>query len=715
MTSNEQGPSGVQALFAPRSIALVGASGRPDTIPGRLLSFLLQGGFTGPIFPVNPRYEELGGQRCYPSLRAIGEPVDLVLVMVPAAMAGDVIDECGEVSAGVAVLFGSGFSETGQEGAAAEADLLERARRAGVRLLGPNCQGVISGAVGVLASFTPAIGDDPAAPGPVAYVGQSGALGGSFLDKAKERHLPVGTWVSTGNQVDLTAVELATGLVERDDVEVIALYLEDVGDGAAFVELARAARRRGKDLVVIRSGSSEVGRRAIQSHTGSMVSSHAVFEVIAHAEGVVIASDIDEMLDRVMVLLSGQRPQGRRVGIVSSSGGAGILVADQLSALGFVIPPLTDALQERLSEYVPAYGATRNPVDVTAQLFVSKSEDDRFGPKFRALCDHVAASDEIDVVIIVLTMLVGEPGLEMAEALDGLQEEFGKPVYVVWIASTSSTDLGRRRLAEERIPVFDNVPSLAASLGELARLEDAVHSELEPPPLRDDLPGPEQVRELLADPSGPMRLLDAWGVPQPSWRVAADVAGAEAAAAELTGPLVVKVLASGLAHKSDIGAVRLGVEAGDVGEVCTRMLERFDAAGTGQPFEGFLLQQMAGPGRELLIAVRRDDPSFPPVLTVGFGGIATEVYADVVTAPLPLAEGAARHMLSQLAGAPLLGAFRGREPGDVDVLVATIDAVSAGFLAAGDALDEIEVNPVIVHDVGGGVSAVDCLVVAATD
>lgn len=705
------GARGVEALLTPRSVALVGASGRPDTIPGRLLNFLVQGGFPGPIYPVNPRYEELGGLRCYPSLSAIGEQVDLVLVMVPAALAGDVIDECGVVGAGAAVLFGSGFSETGDAGALAEAELLERARRVGVRLLGPNCQGVISGSAGLLGSFTPAIGDQPPAPGPVAYVGQSGALGGSFLDKARERHLPVGTWVSTGNQVDLTAVELARGLVDHDDVRVLALYLEDVGDGAAFIDLARAARRAGKDVVVIRSGASEVGRRAIQSHTGSMVSSHAVFEVIARAEGVTLAHDIDEMLDRVTALLSSQRPRGRNVGIVTSSGGAGILVADHLSANGFAIPAFGEQLQATLAGYVPDFGATRNPVDVTAQLFASKGEDDRFGPKFRALCDHVAAADEVDVVVIVLTMLVGEPGREMAEALEGLQESVGKPVYVVWIASTSSTDLGRIELARERVPVFDNVPAFADTLAEILERQEAVLSQLDAPEAVED--GKDDAAELVRLPDGPFRLLDAWGVSQPDWRVVADAGRARAAVQEIGSPVAVKLLATGLAHKTELGVVHLGAGPDDVTEVCEELERRFVAADTGMEFEGFLLQRMAGPGRELLLAVRRDDPSFPPVLTVGFGGVATEVYADVVSAPLPLAPGAARHLVGRLRGAALLGAFRGGPAADVDALVDAIERLGRGFLANAGDLEEIELNPVIVHDAGDGVSAVDCLMVPA--
>lgn len=705
----------LDALLAPSSVALVGASGRADTLPGRLLHYLVQGGFAGPIYPVNPRYSELGGQRCHPSLIAIGEPVELVLIMVPGGVAAEVIDECGEVGARVAVLFGSGFSETGDDGAVAEAELVTRARRAGVRLLGPNCQGVISGAAGLLASFTPAIGEGPPRPGPVAYVGQSGALGGSFLDKAKERRLPVGSWISTGNQADISAIELATTMMAAPDVQVVALYLEDVGDGTKFIELARRARENGKELVVVRSGFSEVGRRAIQSHTGAMVSPHRVFELVARAQGVYTATDIDEMLDLTVALLSSQRPKGRSVGIVSSSGGAGILVADQLSERGFTVPELDSALQDRLRSYVPSYGSTQNPVDVTAQLFTSKGDDDSFGPSFRALCEHVGSSEGIDTLVIVLTMLVGAPGLEMAEALDGLQEQLGKPVVVVWLASMASSELGRARLAQEHVPVFDNVPSLANTMKALVAHQAVIPSPPEVSAVTEwvdrSLLGADELSAVTDDPAAGLHLLDRWGITQPKWAVATDAETAKRAAIELDGPVAVKLLAKGLAHKTELGAVQLHVEIDDVVDTCSMMRSRLDKAGGGDSLQGFLLQRMSAPGLELLLSVRREAPTFPPVLTVGFGGVTAELYADLASVPLPLPAGGAERLLQRLKGAPLLGSFRGGPPSDIKTLVDTIEKLAEAYLAAEGIVEEIEINPVIVHERGAGVSAVDCLVV----
>lgn len=713
----------LDVLLEPRSIALVGASGRPDSLPGKLLGYLLQGGFDGPIYPVNPRYDELAGLQVYPSLLDIGQSVDLVLVMVPGALAAQVVDQCGEIGAAVAVLFGSGFGETGVAGVAAEADLVARARRAGVRLLGPNCQGVISGVAGLLASFTPAIDDGPPPQGPIAYVGQSGALGGSFLDKARERHLPVGTWVSTGNQADITAVELATAVVAREDVQTVALYLEDVGDGAAFVRLAREARRRGKDLVVVRSGASEVGRRAIRSHTGAMVSPHRVFETVARAEGVLTAGDIDEMLDLVAGLLSDQRPRGSSVGIVTSSGGAGILVVDQLSAQGFTVPELGAQLQSTLQTFVPDYGATQNPVDVTAQLFASKGNGDRFGPAFRRLCEHVAGADEIDVLVIVLTMLIGAPGLEMAEALDGLQEQVKKPVVVVWLTSAASSDLGRRRLAEENVPVFGTVSGAATALAALhARYGDAASArDHRPGTGSDDGPRQELASEAadtgagLGDlrgraDAGP-RMLDRWGIAQPAWCLAADDDEAAAAAGPVGGPLAVKLVAEGLDHKTELGGVALDVSVEAVRDACVAMRERVARAAGGPAVQGFQLQAMASPGLELLLAVRQEDPTFPPILTVGFGGVATEIYADVASAPLPLGPRDAERMLRELRAHPLLDGFRGQPRRDVPALIEAMQRLAAGYARAEGALEEVEINPIIVHDEGAGVSAVDVVAV----
>lgn len=703
----------LKVLLNPSSVALVGASRSPGSLSGMLLSNLLEGGFIGAVYPVNPKYSELSGVRCYRSLRQIPEPVDLVLVMLPGHAVGDVIDECGEIGAGVVVLFGSGFGEVGEEGAKAEAELVTRARRAGVRLLGPNCQGVVISKSRLLASFTPAIRERTPRPGPVAYVGQSGALGGTFLDKAGERHVPVGRWVSTGNQADLTTIEVAKAVLAQDDISVVSLYVEDVEDGRGFIDLARNARDLGKEVIVVRSGQSEVGRRAIRSHTGAMVSPHVAFEVVARAEGLYLAHDIDEMLDLVVALLPTQRPRGSAVGIVSSSGGGGILVAERFTEHGFSIPEFDENLQHELRKTVPPFGSTLNPVDVTAQLFSVKDDEDSFGPRFRELCSTVAASEQVDILVIVLTMLIGDLGVEMAEALDGLQSNVNKPVFVVWLASANSTVRGRQQLAHQDIPVYLDIMSAARAIRALIehhatrRTSDGSITSTASPRASELT---SRILGLATNPAGSYELLDLWNIPQPAWAIASDVSLVKQIAVDLGGPFALKILAKGIQHKSEVGGVMLDVDEDQVVACCQSVTRELTDRGVLDSLQGFLIQRMAPEGLELLVSVRDAHPNYPPLLTVGVGGIATELYADIATAPLPISRSGIEDLLSTLRGSPLLGWFRGQQPKDVRSLITMIQMLTDRFFDAQDLLTEVEINPVVVHVEGAGVSAVDCLV-----
>lgn len=494
---------GLDRLFHPKSVAIVGASGRVDNPFARPLHYLRRYGFAGDVFPVNPNYEELAGLPCYPSLDEVPAPVDLVLSMVPAANTIDLVRECGRLGVGAIVVFASGFAESGEEGRARQDELAAVAAQCGVRVIGPNCQGLVYVPNNLVATFTAAAGPGlPVASG-IAYVGQSGAVGGSILDLARETGMGLSAWVSTGNQADTDLVEVGAHLIEDPEIQVLMLYLESVTDGAAYERLARRARRLGKHLVVLRSGRSTSGRRAVASHTGAMLPPDIGFDLVSVQEGAVIVDDVDELLRIAFALRAVPLPQGKRVAIVTTSGGAGSLAADQLEGRGMVIGELSEPTQRELASLIPDFGATANPVDVTAQLF-SRGEH-----AFRDVCLAVGRDRDVDTIVILLTMVVGDAGTRLATDIAELADMLGKPVLVTWLAGEQQTVEGRRVYRDHGLPVYASVGDAAHTAAALARRARA--GDGSGAPRGDHGAQLIDVDRLAAAITGPLR---------PSWRSA---------------------------------------------------------------------------------------------------------------------------------------------------------------------------------------------------
>jgi acyl-CoA synthetase (NDP forming) len=686
----------LKRMLRPRTVALVGVSGRSDSLLARPLRYLREQGFAGEIYPVNPRYSELDGRRCYASLAELPAPVDLVLVMVPAAQVPGVVREAGAVGAAAAIVFASGFAETGPDGAVLQEQLRQAARESGVRVLGPNCQGLIHASTGLFATFTQAADRRMSQPSGVAYVGQSGAVGGSILDLAAEMGLGLSAWVSTGNQADLDLVEVASVLVDDDDVNVLMLYVEAMTDGAAYRALAEKARAAGKPLVVLRAGRSQAGRRAVASHTGAMLADDTAFVLTSRRHGVYLAEDVDDLLNAAAALRAGGPPNGRRVAVVTTSGGAGGLAADRFEDNDLQLPELSAATQDALAPLIPAFGALANPVDVTAQLF--NQGDHAFGE----VCRIVADDPEVDVVAVLLTMVTGAQGAALAEDLVKTAAALDKPLFVVWLAGRQLTVDARQVFADAGVPVFPSIAALARVLGVLAspaRIAPAVTTATAPSWAAEL----DTVRSATPGDRGPA-LLDAIGIARPQGAVARTAEEAAAAANRL-GTTAMKVSAPDLAHKSDVGGVLLNVAPAEAAARFTELLER----GRQHGAVGIELQQMIPQGVELILGAIRGTGGFPPLITVGVGGVTTELYRDVVSAVAPVNGDEALAMLQQLRGWPLLAGFRGEPPADVQAAVDAVVALSWAITELEDDLAEIEVNPLIVARSGEGAVAVDVL------
>lgn len=669
-------------VFRPRSVALLGATGRADNPMARPLRWLAERGFAGSVWPVNPKYDELGGLPCHPSLASLPGPVDLVLALVPAAGAEEAVRASGAAGAAAVVVFASGFAEVGDEGAERQRRLVAAARESGVRVLGPNCQGLFHAPSRLFATFSAAADRPLDGRSGIAYVGQSGAIGGSVLDLAAEQGLELTAWVSTGNQADVDLTEIGRHLVRDPEISVLAVYAESVADGAAYTALAAEAAASGTALVVLRSGRSDAGRRAVVSHTGAMLGDDTAFRLVSQHHGVVLVDDVEELLAAATVLRSRSRPAGPRVAAVTTSGGAGILAADRCAGEGLALPELAPETQDKLARLVPAFGALANPVDVTAQLFNSGER------AFGEVCAIVCADPSVDALMVLVTMVLDDDATALAEDVVGAVAGGTVPCSVVWLAARDRTAGARAVLQAAGIPVFTSVAAAARVAAALVA---------EPGPSGD----PDPVVDVPAGVADGWALLDALGVPTPASRVVRTGAEAAAAAAELGGTVVVKAVAPGVEHKTEHGAVRLGVTPDRAAAVVDEL------AATVPGLDAVLVQQQAPGGVELLVGGRGARDGWPPVLTVGLGGTATEVHRDLATALAPLSRAAAHALLRGLRSWPLLAGHRGAPPLDVDAALDVIVRIGAALAARPD-LDELEVNPLIVAP--DGAVAVDVLV-----
>lgn len=696
----------LSALFRPRSVAIVGMSGKSESLTARPLAFLQRSGFTGELYPVNPNYEELRGIPCYPSLGAIGGPVDLVLSMVPAAGVADVVRQAGQVGAKAVIVFASGFAEVGPEGVVLQLELAQVAREAGVRVLGPNCQGVINNSFGLIATFTGAAERVLPPPSGVAYVGQSGAIGGSVLDLASEMGLGLNAWASTGNQADLSLVEVATALLDDDEIRVVLMYAEGITDGHSFVALAKKADALGKRLVILRSGRSSVGRKAAASHTGAMLGDDLPLVLTAQQYGLILVDDVDELLAVGAALASTKPMVGRRIGIVTTSGGAGILAADHFELHGIGTPELASETQQSLRRFVPDFGATSNPVDVTAQILNMPNGTDAFAD----VCAIVAEDPSVDAVAVVMTMVTGKLGAMIADALVHTAARIEKPLFVTWLAGREQTVDGRELFRDHSFPVFPSVGDLARTVAHIAPTVEFV----EVTPEVVSVGTLSALFDACANGSAKSEeLLDALGVASPRSVIVSNGEDARRTAAEIGAPVAMKLHSAHLAHKSDVGGVRLGVEPSGGADAFAELME-LARSNEIPDVQGVLIQEMIPAGVELIIGATSTGDGFPATVTVGIGGITTEIYRDVVSQIAPVTARSARSMIERLHGWPLLNGFRGAAKADVDAAASAVVAVSKLIAELSDRAVEFEINPLIVAAEGQGAFAVD-LLISTTD
>jgi acyl-CoA synthetase (NDP forming) len=684
----------LDALFRPRSVAIIGASSDPNRIGGRPVRFSKRS-FKGAIVPINPNQKEIQGLTAYASIKDAPDVIDQAIIAVPAKAAMQAADECIAKGVKAAVMFSSGFAETGAEGRAMQTELARRCAAGGMKLVGPNSLGMLNTRIGLYSTFSSYF--DPLWPriGPVGIVSQSGAFGTYFLAIAAERGLGFSHCVATGNEADVDVAECVDWLADDPDTGVIMIYLEGCRDGARLrAALARAAANR-KPVVAMKVGVSEQGIAAVASHTGSLVGSDAVFDAVFREYNVHRARSIDELVDVVYACAGGVFPKTPRVGVVTISGGVGIQMADAAAELDLELPRMPDAAQLKILGMVPFAGPA-NPVDATAQVINDWS-------MFTAILGLVADEGNVDSVISFLAHTGTSPGVmeKLKPALQQVRERF--PDRLFMLCARLPRDMADE-FKDIGFLIFEDPTRAVAAVAALARLREgfakarAVHTV---------------VKAVSALPEGPIneaeakRLLGEAGVSFAPESVAKTCDEAVAAANAIGFPVVMKVLSPDIAHKSEAGGVVLGLRnaegvAGGFDAMMARVREREPKA----RIEGALVARMIEGGIETMIGVKRD-AIFGPVIMFGLGGVYVEVLKDVTLRLAPVDHATALEMIRTIKGFPLLAGARGSPPADLDALADALVAMSR-FGAAHAHVTSAEINPFIALPKGG--VAVDALI-----
>ncbi len=700
----------VRALLRPRSVAVIGASQRRGTIGAEILHNLIAAGFNGPVYPVHPSAIAVQSIRAWPDVRAIPDPVDLAVIVVPRDHVEGVVEACLEKGIKGLLVITAGFKETGEEGAVLERRIVAKVRAAGARLVGPNCLGIVTtdAETRLDATFAPTF--PPA--GTVSVASQSGALGVAMLDDARELNIGIRDFVSIGNKADVSGNDLISFWADDPETRVILLYLESFGNPKRFAELAREVSQK-KPIVAVKSGRSARGLLAASSHTGSLAGADAAVQALVDDTGLVRVDTVDELFDMAAFLAHQPIPRGRRIGILTNAGGPGILATDACDAHGLVVADLPVVLADELRSFLPPAASVKNPVDMIASATPEN---------FRHATRAMLASDAIDALIVLfvppITTNSEEVGRAIAEGAAGID----KPVISCFMGR-HGVPAALSQLQAANIPSYAFPESAVRVLARAVRYGEwrarPVGRRIVPPGV--DLAA---ARAALAVgitraeagwllPDDVSAVLSAVGVRLPEAVVATSAGEAASCARRMGFPVVVKLVAEGVVHKSDLGGVRVGLRnETDVFEAWEAIAASAVKHGVGDAMRGVLVQRMVEGGVETIVGVTRD-PAYGPLVMFGLGGVSVELLRDVGFRLAPLSDRSAAELVRSVRGFPLLTGWRGAPVADVAAVEDLLLRVSALADACPELL-ECDLNPVRAMAAGEGCVALDARIRVAS-
>ncbi len=699
----------LECLFNPRSIAIVGASAEFGSISGQPLDLLIKRGYPGMLYPVNPKYPELLGRACYPSLDALPETPDLALIMVNARLAIRMLEACGRAGVRFAIVFSSGYSEAGEAGVSMQEELAAIARRYDIGLIGPNCQGLISVPSKTYAGFGSAFIYDYV-PGPVSMVSQSGGFGFSLMSLAAMdggvgfRHV-----VTTGNESGISSLDFMRFMVDDPGTRIITGYIEGMKDAHRLRELGEAALVARKPIMVWKVGNSEEGQRAAASHTANLGGAMALYRAAFEQTGILQVEDMQDIIDYVPAFLSEKTPHGNRVAIITISGGAGILMTDEAIARGLAVQPLCDATVAKLRPLVPSFAALGNPIDLTAAIF----DDTDLCRKALGL---IIEDPQVDSVVMANAGLQGEIATKVAREVVNVAARSDKPVMLAWSARHQVAGEAYALLDAAGVPHYRSPLRCVRALAALTQHAQACrrHDNRRAEPVLE-LHASEAVATLRAARADlteyrAKELIGLYGIATTREMMAGDAQEAAHIAERIGYPVVLKVQSPDIAHKTEAGGVRIGLaSAGEVERAFEEIVTSARGHAPHATIEGILVQEMVVDAVEVIVGIN-NDPLFGPAIMVGLGGIFIEVLKDVAFRLAPITLSVAHEMIRQIKGYTLLIGARGRPRGDLEALADVLCRMSAMAVDLKGELAELDINPLFVLPAGRGVIAGDALI-----
>ncbi len=681
----------LQSLLYPDTVAVIGASGTPGKVGHAVVENLVEGGFKGRVVPINPRLERLLGLPCHENLAAFGESVDLAVIAVPTAAVKAAVKDSIKAGARSIVVITAGFKEVGHAGAALEDEIVQLCHRAHVRMVGPNCLGVINSHHGLNASFAAQM----PSPGGISIISQSGALCTAILDWAAARHLGLAKLLSVGNKADLNEIDFLEALGDDDDTKVIVAYLESITSGDEFVKVAQSVSAK-KPVVVLKVGTSRAGERAASSHTGSLAGADMAYGAAFRRAGVIRAESFEDLMDAARAFAMQPMPRGNRVAIITNAGGPGIMAADAVENLGMTVAVLGSNSASALRARLPSAASVGNPIDVLGDA----------NPERYAVALNIAQEDsQVDAVIVLLTPQAMTWPAETARAIAASMQ--GKKPVVAAFMGGKDVMPGRDELVSANLPDYPSPERAARALKVLVERQTWLNR---PPRVISRFPvnrrraeriigrhlrtGRFQVNEVDGK-----SLLRAYNFNVPSGQMAYDADEAVEIAFRTGFPVAMKIVSPDIMHKSDFGGVRLGLASPEqVRDAFDLMMLRIGRAFPQASLEGVYVERMAPPGREVIMGMNRD-PQFGPMLMFGLGGIFVEVMKDVTFHLAPITAGEAMQMLEQTRSYALLRGVRGQAAVDLDAIAGGLQRISQ-LVTDFPVITELDINPFIVGDVG---------------
>lgn len=700
MSKNES----FNSFLNPQSVAIVGVSKDFSSISGKPLKNLIRHQYKGPIYLVNPKYNEIEGIACYSSILDIPGKIDLALIAVSSSRILQILAECEKKQVRHLILFGSGFAEIGEEGKELQENVLEKARKAGIHILGPNSIGLLNVKERIPLGFSTSFETEKGfISGNVGLASQSGAAGFSLFGLAQDEHIGFSFIINTGNEIDIHTLDCIDYMLHDVDTTVIAGYLEGIPDGEKLIKLSETSKSLKKPIILLKAGRSEIGRKAALSHTASLTGSNETFQAVAKQYGIITVNDIDDMIDAMKIFSRGKTAKGNRVATISNSGAAGITMADYSEMLGLDMVRLSPETEEKIKSIIPNYGSALNPIDITAQALKEQHI-------FKDTLEVLINDDEVDVIVIHTTF-GGELGKKICKSISEIDKQTEKPIIITVTGSSELTGEERNLLQVEGVPVYATSyrTMLAIKyLVDFSRFCMEKETETEQLWIND---GSEEMEGIWTEVKV-KKALSEMGITVPQGILVNDRSHLEKVKDQFQYPVVGKVISPDVLHKTDAGGVKVNIQnAIELEMAFENILQSVKQHSPNASIEGILIEEMfQGDKVEMFIGVK-EDPQFGPLIVCGLGGIFIEVLKDVAIRRAPIQIQTAEEMLKELKGYPLLQGVRGENRKDISALAEALVKISIFAAQNKGKIQEMDINPVWVLDEGKGIAALDGIIV----